>query len=160
MKHFLLAIVLLLPGCGLFGGGGGGDRRNTIHVRQLPDQSDPNVLGYTVKDGSRRWVSGIRASLMSDQDPDKVVRVVIHELFQPAHMAESPPPEADRTWYVLDGDAQVPYAPVTLAEVQWLRTVIDRPFGVIVDEEWLREPVRLALQRIRASFLDDTFYVR
>lgn len=153
--------LLVLSSCGLLGGGGGHDSRSlTSHVRTMRPENPPDLLGYSYRLDGNDWAHDVRRSLGDEPDTDKVARVVVHELFQLAlARAGRLPPAATRVWYTADGDGQPPFAPITVEEADWVRSVL-RSFSirVVAEDAWLVEPTRVALARIRAALGSDPYH--
>lgn len=164
----MLVAVLLgtLSACGI--GGNPIEHDNEITVRRYEDKDGVPVmdgqhlgLTYWSKDaeGAKHGVAGfnclVSEILRDDDDPDRLTRVVIHELlsvltYEDGSRMFPRRPEGEKWgWYVLHAAGLEPFAPITPEEAAWIathgyyRVMVSAP-----DVDWLEEPTNDAIERI------------
>jgi hypothetical protein len=160
----LCAVYALTTACGL-----AGDDPEGVHVAWMEfepgyDPRDVDTLAWSTFDagGPYRLTADINPVLLDDSDPDRPVRVLIHEALVWLYMdtygptafvdGNKPPRPAGydpATWYLSSGDTLPPLAPITPAEAAWAASC--DPITVTVDgDEPLPSWVAEAIDRINA----------
>lgn len=157
-------LVTLLAGCGFLPESPEWD---LVLVKRYEDASGnqmpfdyPN-LGYTFQGGDPDKYGTtclINEVLVTDEDPDKIVRVIAHELLNVLVLARGWPDEAEYGWYVYDSDTLPPTAPIPEAEAEWVRS-FHGPWRVHPREAWLLWPTEDAVERINAATGEAVFLI-
>ena len=153
----LALLALLLASCGALGLEE--DVVNKITVRRYEDVNghptrDPNSLGFTyyagqhssAKHGAKGYNCLINEMLLNDDDSDKIVRVIIHELGQVLILKDDDAPTYEPGWYTFDSDVLPPQAQIPVDEAMWFAH--HDTMQVSVHDAWLAGPVGEAIDRI------------
>ena len=168
---------LLLAACGLFGSTETPMSHRDILVNKYADVSDtptrfPTSLGYTfpglphseVGDDSYddRIVCLINVDLATDADPDRIVRVIMHELENALLLGTTANgflgvvpsiPNLSADWYLWEGDSQDPFHPVPQVEADWIASLPQHHVvHVSPDDAWyLAAPTAEAIDRLNTA---------
>lgn len=152
----------LLAACG-----GGAPHTDDVVVRPYEDvdghpAGDAVHLGLTYyidRSSARHGEDGFNcllwAGLLEDDDPDRLVRVVVHELLQTlllldGDLYEPAYPDAFAAdWYAASGDSKEPFAPFPPDEAAWIAS--HGTLHVSVVGPWLEAPTSAALERINLA---------
>ena len=117
----------------------------------------PSQLGLTFGPKRDGYHSLINALLLTDDDADKIVRVIVHELANVLTLEDRARPPAVYGWYVYDSDTLPPFTPMRPDEAAWIAG--HGQYRVRVAETWLEAPVRFAIARIDAAGAAGVFLV-
>lgn len=121
-----------------------------------PDNLGLTYEGLENRDGRIQVL--INGDLTLDDDADKIVRVICHELLNAVVLDVGRPADAEYGWYVVDADTLPPFAPVPDAEGAWLAASGNR-HAVIVRDGWLGEPTVSAIERLNEAAGLGVFWV-
>jgi hypothetical protein len=130
----LCAVYALTTACGL-----AGDDPEGVHVAWMEfepgyDPRDVDTLAWSTFDagGPYRLTADINPVLLDDSDPDRPVRVLMHEAlwwlymntygptpFVDGNRPDAPPGYEPETWYLASGDSLPPFTPISAAEAAW-----------------------------------------
>lgn len=159
----LFAVVLAMVTIGLLAACGGGSIPTDVAtVRAYTDAHgiptpDANSLGFTYGpvdgDGAKYEADGfnclINATLVGDPDPDRIVRVIAHELENAEVLrGDGYPDTIAGDWYLWSAENVPPFAAPVAAEAAWLATLPTMRVVVDVRDPWLVEPTREAVERL------------
>ena len=162
MRRFasLIPLALALAAMifvGLACAGCGASHENDVTVEQyryvdgsLPPDSNLGITFIRQDDGTHCMVNRI---LEVDADPDRIVRVIVHELMNALLIQESYfapwPDEMLPSWYLYEGDSQPPFHPIGADEAAWIAG--HDAMTVHIEGAWLVEPVHEAVERINEA---------
>ncbi len=116
---------------------------------------DGERLGFTyythdkgAKHGSAGWNCLVSDVLIEDDDADRIVRVVMHELLNVVALQDGVPAYGP-DWYLADGDSRPPLYTVPNDEAAWLAG--HGTFNVRARDAWLVDPTREACERLNTA---------
>lgn len=158
MRTILTAMLCLaLAACG-----GGAPPKDVATVRAYTDawgNPTPHAesLGFTygpVDGGGAEyeaagWNCLINADLVGDPDPDRIVRVILHEIENAQVLRGDGYPDAIAgDWYLWSSENVPPFAAPVAEEAAWLATLPTMRVRVDSRDPWLVDPVREAVERL------------
>lgn len=156
MRLGTIALLGLLLGSSC---GGPADDHDLVVVRRYesvdgdPPPSENLGLTYFL----HHYHCLINEELATDEDPDRIVRVIIHELENALAIDDGghAPLGFDTDWYLWESDARDPYYPFPDAEAEWLATHAQK--RVRAKDAWLEAPVAAAIHRLNDAAGADVF---
>lgn len=169
MRSSIVALSLALVSCGALGIGGNPiEHDNEITVRRYEDKdgvpvNDGQHLGLTywtqtdagAKHGEPGFNCLVSEILRDDDDPDRLTRVVMHELlsvltYEDGSRMNPERPEGEGWgWYVFHAAGLEPFQPILPEEAAWIAT--HGYYRVMVsgpDVDWLEQPTNDAIERL------------
>lgn len=158
----LFAVVLAMVAISILAACGGWTiQSDSATVRAYTDaHGDPtphaDSLGFTYwgdGDGAEYEAPGanclINAMLVGDSDPDRIVRVIVHELENAEVLRAGRYPDAIAgDWYLWSSENVPPFAAPVAEEAAWLATLPTMTVRVDSRDPWLVDPVREAVERL------------
>ena len=159
----LFAVVLAMVAISLLAAcGGGAPPKDVATVRAYTDtHGDPtphaDSLGFTygpVDGGGAEyeaagWNCLINEMLVGDPDPDRIVRVIVHELENAEVLRAGRYPDAIAgDWYLWSSENVPPFAAPVAEEAAWRATLPTMTVRVDSRDPWLVDPVREAVERL------------
>lgn len=168
----LFAVVLAMVAIGLLAAcGGGAPPKDVATVRAYTDVAGvptphADSLGFTYMgdgDGAEYEAEGWNClingnTLLGDPDPDRIVRVIVHEL-ENAEVLRSGryPDDVAGDWYLWSSENVPPFAAPVAEEAAWLATLPTMRVRVDSRDPWLVEPTREAVERLNDAAGWDVF---
>lgn len=166
MKAILAALLCFaLAACG-----GGAPPKDVATVRAYTDTHGvptphADSLGFTYMgdgDGAEYeapgWNCLVNADLVGDADPDRIVRVIVHELENAEVLRAGRYPDAIAgDWYLWSSENVPPFAAPVAEEAAWLATLPTMTVRVDSRDPWLVDPVREAVERLNDAAGRDVF---
>lgn len=162
MRKLLTSLLCVVLSTITISCGGGGPPKDLATVRSYTDVNGvptphADSLGFTFwgeADAAEFGTDGynclINEMMVGDADPDRMVRVIVHELesAQVLRAGDFPATMAG-DWYVWSAENVPPFSAPVPAEGAWLATLPS--MRVVVDgrdASWLALPVALAVERL------------